>query len=121
MWVYLCAGTMPSSWGDAGAFPSLSVLALVDNLLTGTLPATWGGPNAFPALFDLAFGISSQVGTLPPEWGSPTAYQQLRILTIYECNITGVCAYGPLGQNCCPWLVDEVSEMHVQCAQHRMI
>ena len=105
MWVYMCAGPMPSSWGDAGAYPSLSVLALVDTLLTGTLPATWGGgANAFPALFDLAFGMSSQVGSLPPEWGSPTAYQQLRILTIYECNMTGVCAcaYGPLGQQTCP-------------------
>ncbi len=70
-WAYLCAGMLPSSWGDAGAFPSLSVLELVDNLLTGTLPASWGGPNAFPALFDLALGRSGQVGTLPPEWGSP--------------------------------------------------
>ncbi len=41
--------------------------------------------------------MSSQVGTLPPEWGSPTAYQQLRILTIYGCNITGVCVYVLIG------------------------
>ncbi len=90
--IYMSAGPMPSSWGDAGAYLSLSFLSLVDNPLTGTLPAAWGGRNAFPALSELAFGMSSQVGTLPPEWGSPTAYQQLRILTIYECNITGVCA-----------------------------
>jgi len=99
----MSAGSMPSSWGDAGAYPSLSFLSLYDTSLTGTLPATWGGRSAFPALSELVLGMSSQVGTLPPEWGSPAAYQQLRVLTIYGCNITGVCvcAYWPLGQQSC--------------------
>ena len=105
----MSAGSMPSSWGGDGAYPSLSVLLLVGTSLTGTLPATRGGRSAFPALSQLAFGLSSQVGTLPSEWGSPTAYQQLHTLIIYGCKITGVCvcAYWPFGQQICPYLIDK--------------
>ena len=92
----LCVGSLPSMWGEEGAFSSLTVLFLTDNPLSGTLPAEWGGNNSWPALQQLELGASSSLsppsrlsGTFPPEWGSPSAFPQLTKLLIYNTLITG--------------------------------
>lgn len=38
----LLGGSLPESWGLAGAFPKLQELYLPNTSLAGTLPETWG-------------------------------------------------------------------------------
>ena len=84
------AGTLPVQWGNSRAFASLSLLRLVDSLLSGVLPASWAGNNSLPALTVLEVGISNLTGTLPAEWGSPTALQRLEVLSVINCSISGI-------------------------------
>lgn len=86
------AGTLPDSWGSAGAFPSLVTLTVFDMPLTGTLPASWAGNASFPALESLGLGVSDPnaatgclSGPMPAEWGSSDALQLLQIMTIRAC------------------------------------
>ena len=52
-----CAGTLPLEWGEAGALPALSLLALGFNELTGELPAE---PD-LPSLLILWVGLCMQL------------------------------------------------------------
>ncbi len=72
--------------------------------LVGTLPAAWGGNDSFPALIDLEIGASYQgnalavdlFGRLPAEWGHSSAFQQLELLDLMGCNLSGeqtTCSY----------------------------
>lgn len=86
------AGTLPSSWGNSGAFPSLISLTLFDMALTGPLPASWAGNGSFPALQSVGIGadlagprLACMSGPMPAEWGSPSAFQQLEIVTFRVC------------------------------------
>ena len=93
------AGSLPSSWGDAAAFPGLTTLGLVDLPLTGTLPASWANNGSFPALNTLALGtghpdMSCLSGTLPAAWGSTLAFQQLKYFSIDGC-LTGMLQQQP--------------------------
>lgn len=85
----LCAGTLPASWAEGGAFPALSQLWLVHVLITGTLPPSWGGNGSLPTLTDLELNYTKLAGPLPAEWGSPTGFQQLQILCVYSCSTNG--------------------------------
>jgi hypothetical protein len=92
----MSVGSLPSIWGEAGAFSSLTLLLLGDNPLSGTLPAECGGSSSWPALQQLDPGASSSLsppsrlsGTLPPEWGSPSAFPQLTKLLVTNTMITG--------------------------------
>jgi len=105
------AGTLPSNWSEAGAFPSLTSLDLTAPL-AGTLPASWGSNGSFPALTLLQLGggpgVTPLSGSLPAEWGSPTAWQGLRYLTIANASITGGHDYAAIIQclkYCCCELV----------------
>lgn len=75
--------------------------------LVGTLPAAWAGNDSFPALVDLEIGASYQnydldiFGSLPAEWGHASAFQQLELLDLFGCNLSGnetACSYS-LKQN----------------------
>ena len=94
------AGSLPDSWGGAGAFPSLSNLALLDLEVAGPLPGAWAGNGSFPALELLSLGsptgASGLLGTLPASWGSPGAFQQMQQLSIVNSNITGMQRVGKL-------------------------
>ena len=57
-----CVGMLPSSWGSAGAFPSLSELHLLGMQLTGSLPASWGTAEAFQKLRVLQFDNTNITG-----------------------------------------------------------
>lgn len=70
--------------------------------LVGTLPAAWAGNDSFPALVDLEIGASYQnydldiFGSLPAEWGHASAFQQLELLDLFGCNLSGnetACSY----------------------------
>jgi hypothetical protein len=93
LWLVL-AGTVPQTWAQPGAFASLSVLSIMDVPLTGTLPLYWGSNGSFPVLDTLQLGSDSPSatpfsGTLPPEWGSATHWQNLTVLLLTNCSITG--------------------------------
>jgi len=54
-----------------------------------------GRQYLFPSLVDLEIGavepgIVSLYGTLPAEWGQATTFQQLELLILSNCNITGI-------------------------------
>ena len=88
-------GTLPSSWSNPEAFPSLINLTLLDMPLSGSLPASWADNGSFPSLGSLVLGgnvadVSRLSGTLPPEWGSAHAFQHISLLGITACNITGM-------------------------------
>ncbi len=79
-------------------------MTLQDMPLVGTLPAAWGGNDSFPALVDLEIGASYQAdaltvdlfGSLPAEWGHASAFQQLELLYLFGCNLSGsetACSY----------------------------
>ena len=86
------AGTLPSSWGDAGAWPSLTTLNLYELPLHGTLPTAWGGHQTFPALLDFAIGtaftatfhagVTQLSGSLPALWGRNGSFERLQQLWI---------------------------------------
>ena len=86
------AGTLPSSWGDTGAWPALTTLNLYELPLCGTLPTAWGGHKTFPALLDLRIGaadtavwhngVTQLSGSLPPQWGSNGSLERLEQLWI---------------------------------------
>lgn len=86
------AGTLPSSWGDVGAWPSLTTLNLYELRLHGTYPAAWGGHKTFPALVDLRIGaaytpgfhvgVTQLSGSLPPLWGRNGSFERLEQLWI---------------------------------------
>ncbi len=83
----MLAGTLPTSWTQGGAFPSLSSLQFYNVSITGSLPASWGG-NA--ALTDLHLNFTKLSGALPTEWGTSNKFQSLETLHIVSCNINGV-------------------------------
>jgi len=90
----MLTGTVPKTWAQPGAFPNLSVLVFKDVPLTGTLPPCWGSNGSFPVLDTLQLGSDSPSatpfsGTLPPEWGSATHWQNLTVLLLTNCSITG--------------------------------
>jgi hypothetical protein len=64
------AGTLPPSWGAAGACAALSVLEVWGSPLTGTLPPSWGEPNSFSALEQLVLGGRNHVITTWLEYAS---------------------------------------------------
>jgi len=84
----MLTGSLPSEWGDAGAFPALSILVLRNFPFGGTLPASWGNAS-FPSLTYLQLGPNKLSSTLPPEWGAPTAFQHLSTLMLTNCSIAG--------------------------------
>ncbi len=87
--VFSCVGTIPSSWADVGAFPSLHKLLMNALPITGSLPATWGS-SAFPMLTELNLQrLTKLTGSLPAEWASTTSFQQLELLMLYNCSVTG--------------------------------
>ena len=92
-----CAGSIPADWTLPGAFLALSKLGLINFPLSGILSATLG--SSWPALVCLQLGahtsgICGLTGTLPAEWGSASAFQQLAMLWIANCSITGL-LFGP--------------------------
>ena len=46
-------GTLPDSWGQAGALPALRLLDLSSNQLAGGFPGAWSQAGAFPQLVNL--------------------------------------------------------------------
>ncbi len=88
-------------------------MSLQDVPLVGTLPATWGGNDSFPALVDLEIGASYQAddalavdlfGSLPAEWGHSSAFQQLELLDLFGCNLSGnetACSYSLRQSSAC--------------------
>ncbi len=98
---------MPDAWGSPGAYAALQNMTIEGVPLVGTLPAAWGGNESFPALLDLEIGASSQAdaprvdvfGSLPAEWGHASAFQQLELLYLHGCKLTGnetSCSYSLL-------------------------
>lgn len=57
------SGTLPDSWGTAGAFPSLGDVYLHRNKLGGTLPAAWAAPGSLPNLRWLSVFDNQLTGT----------------------------------------------------------
>lgn len=91
-----CAGALPSTWAQAGAFPALKELVLGRLPLQGSLLPAWGTKGSFPSLETLQIGSASGVhpvtnltGTLPAEWGNPAAFQRLKSMSMLTVNITG--------------------------------
>lgn len=85
----LNAGSLPSAWAEAGAFPSLSTILLYGLSLSGALPPSWANSMALPSLTWLTLGLSPISGTLPVEWGSTAAFQNLEQLSIFDTHIAG--------------------------------
>jgi len=106
--VYLHTGSIPSTWGDQGAFSQLLVLDLSYNLLSGSLPASW--PPGLQALSfstnflngtlpahygfmtrleELHLTFNSLTGQLPAEWSHPNAFPQLFELYLGSNSLTG--------------------------------
>lgn len=83
----MLAGTLPASWTQGGAFPSLSSLHFHNVSITGSLPASWGSSAA---LTDLQLNFTKLSGALSTEWGTPKQFQNLETLHIVSCNINGV-------------------------------
>lgn len=81
------AGTLPESWAEAGAFPDLLGLWLLDLFVDGTLPALWGS-SGFPALTDLELQLPALSGTLPAEWGI-NGFQALTALELQLPMVSG--------------------------------
>ena len=85
------AGTLPSSWSNPGAFPSLITLTLFDMALTGSLPASWADNGSFPSLGSMGLGadragrLGCISGPMPADWASPFAFQLLEILALRTC------------------------------------
>ena len=91
-----CSGTLPSTWAQAGAFPNVKELVLINLPVQGTLPSAWGTQASFPSLETLKItatpdnvGVVKLSGTLPTEWGSLTGFQKLHYLNFAYVNITG--------------------------------
>ena len=94
--IFYHAGTVPSTWAQAGAFPTLRQLYFANLPLQGSLPPTWGTQGCFASLEKLAIqdtdgmiGVTKIAGELPAEWASPAAFQRLQILEISGLDITG--------------------------------
>lgn len=90
---------VPSAW--AGGFPSLSQLVLGDLPLHGSLPVSWGNSGALPSLSLLHIasdlkGVSQLSGTLPSEWGNPGAFQHLQSFGLSFVTMTGGPAHSTL-------------------------
>ncbi|KAL4425219.1 hypothetical protein ABPG75_009235 [Micractinium tetrahymenae] len=117
-------GAIPAAWRAAGAFPSLQVLNLFDNLLTGSLAdftmpgarmmaslvmnvsrnAFNGGPLplAWRSATLKALDVSNNMvpGTLPAQWAQPvdgqrSAFPALQVLAVQGNNLTGPYAIWP--------------------------
>ena len=85
-------GSMSQTWQLSSHV--CSVLFISSLPLTGTLPSSWGSNGSFPSLATLDLGSDSAninpfSGPLPPEWGSPTSFQKLTELSLANCSITG--------------------------------
>lgn len=91
MWASVFAGTLPSSWSNPEAFPSLITLTLFNMALTGSLPASWAGKGLFPSLGSMALGadpagrLGCITGPMPAEWATPFSFQLLEILALRTC------------------------------------
>jgi len=101
-------GTLPPSWNQADAFPSMQFFEMEDCQLTGTLPANWSPSLQFldvagndfngtlPAelgslmqLQQLTLNANPFTGQLPAAWGEPGAFPELFALECYDTNIDG--------------------------------
>ena len=101
-------GTLPSSWGEPGAWPHLEQLLLGANQLTGRLLDSWPQslqtlhvPNnmltgslpsalsALPQLRSLSLEGNYWTGELPSDWNTPHPYSQLYALYIGSPYLTG--------------------------------
>ncbi len=71
-------GSIPSTWGNQGAFSQLLVLDLTANRLSGSLLASWP-----PDLQSLSLGFNLFNGTLPAHYGSLTRLEQLLLAGNY--------------------------------------
>lgn len=92
-------GTVPSSWSDAGAFRNLRKLLVANLSISGSLPATWGS-KSFPNIVELNLqNLPHLKGGLPVEWGSANSFQQLELLVLQNCSLTGVWLYSVLEKN----------------------
>jgi hypothetical protein len=84
-----CAGELPISWADKGAFSKLANISLVGLAINGTLPSAWAGNGSLPSLLYLKLGNTNLAGALPPAWGSASAFADMQTLLIYNASITG--------------------------------
>lgn len=103
-----CAGLVPSSWGQAGAYQNLMLLSLADNQLTGLLPGSWplrlqwltlsnnrlrgtvlAGLSAMKQLQILEVDHNSLTGQLPVDWGLVDVWPQLFLLDCSANSISG--------------------------------
>jgi len=75
--VALHAGSLPTGWGTAGAFPALQVLDVSYNTLTGSLPSSWGASGVLTSLNQLNVAGNSISGTVPASWGAQGSLQAL--------------------------------------------
>jgi hypothetical protein len=101
-------GTLPPSWNQADAFPSMQFFEVEDCQLTGTLPAYWSPSLQFldvagndlngtlPAelgslmqLQQLTLNANPFTGQLPAAWGAPGTFPELFALECYDTNIAG--------------------------------
>lgn len=73
-------GSLPESWANVGAFPSLLALGLADTNISGTFPASWASWQAFPQLQVLDLHGTRLHGSLP-------AFQNtaLKALLLKDC------------------------------------
>jgi len=101
-------GTLPPSWNQADAFPSMQFFEVEDCQLTGTLPAYWSPSLQFldvagndlngtlPAelgslmqLQQLTLNANPFTGQLPAAWGAHGTFPELFALECYDTNIAG--------------------------------
>jgi len=76
------AGSLPTGWGTAGAFPALQVLDVSYNTLTGSLPSSWGASGVLTSLNQLNVAGNSISGTVPASWGAQGSLQALSQLCV---------------------------------------
>ncbi len=106
--VYLHTGSIPSTWGNQGAFSQLLVLDLTANRLSGSLPASWPpdlqslslGFNLLNGTLPAHYGFMIHLeelllagnyltGQLPEEWSHPNAFPQLFDMDLGSNSLTG--------------------------------
>ncbi len=104
----LHTGSIPSTWGNQGAFSQLLVLDLTANRLSGSLPASWPpdlqslslGFNQLNGTLPADYGLLTRLeelllagnyltGQLPEEWGHPNAFPQLFVMDLGSNSLTG--------------------------------
>lgn len=71
-------GSLPPSWGQGPAFPSLQTLDLSASGVSGSLPPVWGADGGFAQLSELTLESMRLSGGLPPAWASPGRFSKLQ-------------------------------------------